>query len=173
MLSRTRPGPCPPEGFPDGASGKEPACQCGRPKRLRFDPWGGNGNPFEYSCLKNPVDRGAWWATVHGVAKSWSGLSMHTNVLEDQKEGHCSWNTARVWGVRGALSPPSFCQENLYTCIQHPCRPSPPPHPSPRVSEEEFRTWMPLQTSWKIPNKPHNTNTTAHRELHQALNTRF
>ena len=33
-------------------------------------PEGGNGNPFQYSCLENPTDRGAWWATVHGVAKS-------------------------------------------------------------------------------------------------------
>ena len=30
----------------------------------------GNGNPLQYSCLENPIDRGAWWATVHGVAKS-------------------------------------------------------------------------------------------------------
>jgi len=35
----------------------------------------GNGNPLQYSCLKNPMDRGAWWATVHGVAKSWTRLS--------------------------------------------------------------------------------------------------
>ena len=34
-----------------------------------------NGNPFWYSCLENPMDRGAWWATVHGVSKSWTGLS--------------------------------------------------------------------------------------------------
>ena len=33
-------------------------------------PGGGNGNPLQYSCLENPMDRGAWWATVHGVAKS-------------------------------------------------------------------------------------------------------
>ena len=33
-------------------------------------PGGGHGNPLQYSCLENPVDRGAWWATVHGVAKS-------------------------------------------------------------------------------------------------------
>ena len=30
---------------------------------------GGNGNPLQYSCLENPTDRGAWWATVHGIAK--------------------------------------------------------------------------------------------------------
>ena len=40
----------------------------------------GNGSPLQYSCLENPTDRGAWWATVHGVAKSWTQLkrlSMH------------------------------------------------------------------------------------------------
>ena len=42
---------------------------------------GGIDNPFQYSCLENPMDRGAWWATVHGVKKSWTGLkqlSTHT-----------------------------------------------------------------------------------------------
>ena len=34
-----------------------------------------NGNPLQYSCLGNPMDRGAWWATVLGVAKSWTQLS--------------------------------------------------------------------------------------------------
>ena len=38
-------------------------------------PGEGNGNPLQYSCLGNPMDRGAWWATVHGVAKSWTQLS--------------------------------------------------------------------------------------------------
>ena len=38
-------------------------------------PGGGNGNPLQYSCLKNPVDRGAWGATVHRIAKSWTQLS--------------------------------------------------------------------------------------------------
>ena len=35
----------------------------------------GNGNPLQYSGLENPMDRGAWWATAHGVAKSWTRLS--------------------------------------------------------------------------------------------------
>ena len=34
----------------------------------------GNGNPLQYSCLENPMDRGAWWATVHGVAKNQTRL---------------------------------------------------------------------------------------------------
>ena len=43
-------------------------------------PGGGHSNPFQYSCLENPMDRGAWQAVVHRVAKSWTqlkGLSMH------------------------------------------------------------------------------------------------
>ena len=40
---------------------------------------GGSGNPLQHSCQDNPRDRGAWWATVHGVAKSWTQLSMHTH----------------------------------------------------------------------------------------------
>ena len=45
-------------------------------RKCSFDPWverstgGGNGNPLQYSCLRNPMDRGAWWATVHGVIES-------------------------------------------------------------------------------------------------------
>ena len=37
----------------------------------------GNGNPLQYSCLENSMDRGAWWATVHGIAKSWTQLTTH------------------------------------------------------------------------------------------------
>ena len=40
-------------------------------------PAGGNGNPLQYTCLENSMDRGAWWATVHGVAKSRTQLSTH------------------------------------------------------------------------------------------------
>ena len=43
---------------------------------LGSSPGEGNGNPFQYFCLENPMDRGALWATVHGVAKSWTQLSI-------------------------------------------------------------------------------------------------
>ena len=45
-------------------------------------PGGGNDNPLQYSCLGNPMDRGAWWATVHGVTKSQTQLNecMHTHT---------------------------------------------------------------------------------------------
>ena len=63
-------------GFLGGTSCKEPACQCRKHKRHRFDlwvgkiPWKGNGNPLQDSCLENPMDREAWWALVCGVAES-------------------------------------------------------------------------------------------------------
>ena len=80
------------EGFPGGASGKEPICQCRRCKRHGFDPWagrspgGGHGNPLQYSCLEKLMDRGAWWATIHGaqrVAHDWSNLAC-TTLLSSQ-----------------------------------------------------------------------------------------
>ena len=48
-------------------------------------PGEGNGNPLQYSCLENPMDRGAWWATVHGVAKSRTRLSDFTFILQMRK----------------------------------------------------------------------------------------
>ena len=44
---------------------------------LGRSPGRGNGNPLQYSCLENSMDRGVWWTTVHGVAKSWTPLSTH------------------------------------------------------------------------------------------------
>ena len=49
----------------------------------------GNGNPLQYSCLENPMDRGAWQATVHGVAKSWTQLSDFTSFLSFTSEMNC------------------------------------------------------------------------------------
>ena len=59
-------------GFPDGSDSKESACNVGDLGLIRGterSPGEGNGNPVQYSCLENPMDRGAWWATVHGVCK--------------------------------------------------------------------------------------------------------
>ena len=74
-------------GFPGGVSGEESDCQSRRCKIHRFDPQAkniptgvGNGSPFQYSHLENPMDRGTWWDIVHGVAKSQIQLNTHTHT---------------------------------------------------------------------------------------------
>ena len=65
-------------GFPGGSDAKASACNAGdldSIPRLGRSPGERNGNPFQYSCLENPMDGGAWQATVHGVAKSQTRLS--------------------------------------------------------------------------------------------------
>ena len=60
-------------GFPGGSEVKASACNVGDLGSIPGSgrsPGEGNGNPLQYSCLENPMDRGAWWATVHGVAES-------------------------------------------------------------------------------------------------------
>ena len=67
--------------FPGGSEVKVFACNVGdlgsTPESGRF-PGEGNGTPLQYSCLENPIDGGAWWATVHGVTKSQTRLSDFT-----------------------------------------------------------------------------------------------
>ena len=65
-------------GFPGGSDGKESVCNAGDSgliPGLGRSPEEENGNPLQYSCLKNFMDRGDWKAIVHGVAKSWIQLS--------------------------------------------------------------------------------------------------
>ena len=84
------------EGFPGGLSGKESACQCRRHRDAGLIPGSGRfrrgvcGNPLQYSCLENLINRGAWWATVHRVAQSRTWLDMtevtwHTCMNEQGK----------------------------------------------------------------------------------------
>ena len=61
---------------------------------LGRSPGGGHGNPLQYSCLENPMDRGAWRAIVHGLAKSWTQqkwLSMHAYTREGQESLSAMW----------------------------------------------------------------------------------
>ena len=65
-------------GFPDGSDGKESMCNAGDQgsiPELGRSSGGGHGNPLQYACLENPMDREAWWATFHGVAKSQTRLN--------------------------------------------------------------------------------------------------
>ena len=61
--------------FPGGSEVKASACNAGD---LGSTPGEGNGNSLQSSCLENPIDGGAWWATVHGVAKGQTRLSDFT-----------------------------------------------------------------------------------------------
>ena len=59
-------------GFSHNSVGKESACSAGDPGLIPGSgrsPGEGNGNPLQYSCLENPMDKGAWQSTVHGVAR--------------------------------------------------------------------------------------------------------
>ena len=74
--------------YTNGSVGKESACNAGDTgdlgsiPGLKRSPGGGHGNPSQHSCLENPMDRGAWWATVHGVVKSWAQLNMSVTILK-------------------------------------------------------------------------------------------
>ena len=92
--------------LPSSTSGKEPARQCRRLWRCRLVSWisrktppgEGHGIPLQYSGLENPMGRGAWWATVHGVAESRTQLKQlstaHTHTYPTQK------NTCQERGPR-------------------------------------------------------------------------
>ena len=74
------------KGFSGGSDGKESACSVEDPGSILESvrsPGEGNGYPRQYSCLENSMDRGTWWATVHGVAKSWTRLS-NSHLSEQQ-----------------------------------------------------------------------------------------
>ena len=90
-------------------SDKEPACQCSRCRRWELDRWVGKiswrreWQPNQYSCLENPMDRGAWRATVCGVAKSRTWLSMCVHV---HTHAHTHTHTC-------TLTLQYSCQENF------------------------------------------------------------
>ena len=71
-------------GFPAGAVVENPPVNAGDTgdvgsiPGMGRSPGGGSGDPLQYSCLENPLDRGAWWATFHGVAKSHTHTYTHT-----------------------------------------------------------------------------------------------
>ena len=67
----------------------------------------GSGTPLQYSCLENPMDGGAWWAAVHGVAGSWTRLSdfiftFHFHALEKEMATHSS---VLAWRIPGRGEP--------------------------------------------------------------------
>ena len=88
--------------FPGDACSKEPACQCRRRKRSGLilgsgrSPGGGHGNPLQYSCLVNPLDREAWQTIVHRVAKSQTQLNQ-LNTREQGRSGRVKTQASELW----------------------------------------------------------------------------
>ena len=76
-------------------------------RHISYQSGEGNGTPLHYSCLENPMDGGAWWAAVHGVARSWTRLSdftlfFHFHALEKEMATHSSVLAWRIPGTQGA-----------------------------------------------------------------------
>ena len=83
-------------GFPWGLSGKESACNIVDPW-VRKMPWRRAWRPTPVSCLENPMDRGAWWATVHGVTESWTRLErLSTSIVFPVTHGCESWTLKKA-----------------------------------------------------------------------------
>ena len=107
-------------GFPSGASGKEPSCQCRRHRDASSisgsgrSPGGGRGNLLQYSCLENPMDRGAWWATVHSVAQSWTQLMWLS--MQASTKGTYIWIIQVILGADWFI-PEMSGQEDTRRCL--------------------------------------------------------
>ena len=76
----------------------------------------GNGTPLQYSCLENPMDGGAWWAAVHGVAESWTRLrnltfTFHFPALEKEMATRSS---VLAWRIPGTAEPSGLRSMGLH-----------------------------------------------------------
>ena len=93
-------------GFSGGTSGEKPTCKFRRHKRCGFHPWvgkipgGGHSNPLQYSCLENPMDRGALRAMIYSVAKSQTRLRRLSRQVCRKQEIRLYWNRA-LWNQTG------------------------------------------------------------------------
>ena len=79
------------EGFPDGSDSKESAYNTGNAGLIPWSgrsPEEGNAYPFQYSCLENPVDRGAWQSMVHSVAKDLTRLKQFSTCEKKREKCH-------------------------------------------------------------------------------------
>ena len=113
-----------------GTSGKEPACPTGDTRHegsipgLGRSPGGGHDNPLQHSCLETPMDRGAWRATVHGAAQSWTRLkqlSMYRECQAQRDEVSCPRSQSTNLNS-GCLGPSSVSNRNASNCPQSPLR---------------------------------------------------
>ena len=88
---------------------KNPPIMQVQPLGQEDSPREGTGNPFQYSCLENSMDRGAWWATVHRVTKSWTQLkrfSKHACPPDSERERGRGFKLRLAASYDQALNPP-------------------------------------------------------------------
>ena len=142
--------------FPGGSDIKSSACNVGDPAlipELGRSPGEGSGNPPQYSCLENPMNRGAWWATVHGVSplSDWvhylSKLSNLLNLVFGQRKNYNWFLSPRN------LPKPGVCHGTVHSHLSHlPISPS-PPWPLLTTSEEEENMCLSSENA-AFPSKP-------------------
>ena len=122
------PGPGLSHNLPGGSDGKASAYNAGdlgSIPGLGRSPGEGNGTPLQYSCLENPMDRGAWWATVHGVAKNQTRLSnfTFTSGFPDGSDGKVSvYSAGDLGSIPGLGRFPGEGNGNplQYSCLGNP-----------------------------------------------------
>ena len=109
-------------------------------------PGGGHGNPLQYSCLQNPMDRGAWRATVHRVTKSWTWLKLLSTHM----------HVCILWGQRMYKLPAAAAAKSLQSCptLCDPIDGSPPGFPVPGILQARILEWVAISFSnawkWKV-----------------------
>ena len=88
---------------------------------LGRSPGEGNGNPLQYCCLENPMDRGAWYTTVYWVAKSWTRLSdftsLHQKVGGSRRKSERAW---LCWHLGFGLDWLQNCEREIFVVVSHP-----------------------------------------------------
>ena len=115
--------------LPKWLSGEESTCQGSRHSLIpgsEISHGGENGNPLQYSCQDNPMDRGAWWTTAHGVTKSWTWLSMSAMASRSSPQDHIQ--RPELERLHGSLTMSSVCTLVLHgigeghgTQLQYSC----------------------------------------------------
>ena len=101
------------KGSPSGSAGKEFTCSAGCTGHAGStsgsgrSPGGGNGNPLAHSCLKNPMERGAWWAAIQRLVKSWTRLSLRER--KDTEPESYEIQKGEDSGVQGVAFQGSSC----------------------------------------------------------------
>ena len=137
-------------GFPGDSAGKESTCNVGEHCNVGSgrSPGEGNGNPLQYSCLENSMDKGAWQATVHEVAKSRTLLSDFQSVqlssVAQSCPTLCDPMNCSTPGLRVHHQLPEFTQTHVHRvhdAIQpsHPLSSPFPPAPNPSQHQSLFQ----------------------------------